>query len=304
MTYSQIEQNIKNSINNEFRAVDVELDENKSIHDFFLAYINWRSRFLKRTPRKVIYSKEIKQNPEYKKFKKVIEKIEYKIKNGENLDSFLSTGVIHAPYKENGTSKGADKDNYLNAFKIHHLHLGKKYTTPKKGISFVERHDELLYIMCKPDKVYFLDISAHNFGNLDVFKVIQNNWNEILAPFEMQGVLGVNQEITDSKNVKDLLQAGVNILVPVNGKFYAPGILTTSGHDGNMVQNLQIIIDFLKKLSIHLELTKKYEFVVKEGLLFINNKTDDETIWFDGQFNSTKARGECVPKMQIFDFNS
>jgi len=304
MTYEQIEQNIKESINDEFRTVDVEIDPNKTIHEFFLAYINWRSRFLKRTPRKVFYSKEIKQNVDFNKFKKVIEKIEYKIKNGDNLDSFLSTGVIHAPYKENGTSKGADKDNYLNAFKIHHLHLGEKYTAPKKGISFVGRHNELLYIMCKSDRVYFLDISPHNFGNIEVFKVIQNNWNEILAPFEMKGILGIDQEITDSDNIKELLQAGVNTIVPVNGKYYAPGFLTTSGHNGDMVQNIQRIIDFLQKLPMYLELTKEYEVVVKEGLLFINNKTDDETIWFDGQFNSTKERGECVPQMQIFDFNS
>jgi len=304
MTYTKIEQNIKESINDEFRTVGVEIDPNKTIHEFFLAYMNWRSRFLKQTPRKVLYSKEIKQNADFKKFKKVIEKIEYKIKNGENLDSFLSTGVVHSPYKENGTSKDADKDNYLNAFKIHHLHLGENYTAPKKGIAFVERHNELLYIMSKPDKVYFLDISPHDFGNIEVFKVIQNNWDELLAPYEIRGALGVDQKITDSENIQQLLQAGITTFVPINGKIYAPGFLTTSGHNGDMVRNIQRIIDFFNELPKHLDITKEYEILVKDGLLFINNKTDDETIWFNGQFNSTKAKGKCALQMHIFDFNS
>ena len=113
-------------IKKEFLLFNIIIDEKDD--DIIVSYMNWKRRFISKKNRKVIYSNEIKKNEKYKIYKKSIDKIEYKFKTGEDLTPFLPKGIADNPYKK---SSRKDKDIFLNAFGIHHLHLLNSYEDKK-----------------------------------------------------------------------------------------------------------------------------------------------------------------------------
>ncbi|MEN8148087.1 MAG: hypothetical protein ABFR02_10790 [Campylobacterota bacterium] len=248
--YKQLLDDIKKSIENEFNYYNSSISEDESISSILLYYANWRRRFIGQNIRKIIYSQEIKKNCKYIKYKKVIDKIEYKLKNAEDITSFLSKGVVINPYIYNSNSQNSDKDTFLNAFNIHHLHLGKGYKEKDKlfDINFIERTEDLLFVLVLNDKVYFLDILGHDFYNEGLFRIIKNNWSQIIEPYKMSGFLPSNNSM-EQKDKKKLLNAGVNMMIELDNEVYALCELVTSGHNYTDVRNIDLFIEEIRTLS-------------------------------------------------------
>jgi len=242
-------ENIRQEIYNEFLKFDVTIDTSKSFKETLLDYSNWRRRFIKKVPREVCFSKEIKTNSNFMSYKKAISKIEYKFKNGQDLTPFLSKLVVNTPLKANSKSSSSDKDVFLNAFNIHHLHLNTEYQRkPTKGITFIKRSNYLLFVMIKQDKVYFLDIEKHNFGNINLFRIIKNNWEHLIQPYKVKGFPPLSQNYRSDEEISKLLKAGVSPSVQIDGSFYALGLLTTSGHSMDWSRHLESILQAIDSL--------------------------------------------------------
>uniref|UniRef100_UPI0025E99EBE hypothetical protein n=1 Tax=Sulfurimonas sp. TaxID=2022749 RepID=UPI0025E99EBE len=293
LIYDQFLDDIRESVNKEFSYYNVSIKENENISFTLLYYVNWRRRFICQANRTVIYSTEIKKNNKYLKYKKTIDKIEYKLKNAEEITSYLSKGIIETPYICNSKSQANDKDTFLNAFNIHHLHLGDKYLEKDKifDINFIARTKELLFILIKNDKVYFLDILEHDFYNENLFRIIKNNWSQILEPYKLNGISPIKNEI-NKKDKKRLLNSGLNMMIELDEEIYAICEIVSSGHNFADVRNIDWLLEEIKTLSEILvenqenirncinkmsneELSNfTYKIIIEKGLLyFFENKS-------------------------------
>ncbi|RXJ80469.1 hypothetical protein [Arcobacter sp. F2176] len=314
--YEKLCDDIKFSIKDEFNNYDSDIDETKHFKNVMFDYINWRKRFIKLKSRRVVYSYEIKQNPHYRIYKKGIEKIAYKIKQGEDITSFLSTKVVHAPYKENSKSSSPDKDNFLNAFDIHHLHMGSTYKDKDiKGVKFAERSNGmLLFILVKHDVVYFIDIEGHNFGNLKLFRIIKKNWEHLVKPYKMSySINDMAIKNLSDEDIEALLQAGVNPTVPIDNEVYGFSHIITSGHSMNIHREIDTFALHLNKVCTVLLLDEHlrqqlnnpdYKMVVSNGLLYLVDNDSKCTIWIDHKLEEKEILNEyCYKKAHLFDFN-
>ncbi len=303
------------SIQKEFKAYGTIIDKTEVIKSQILFYLNWRRRFIRQQKRRVLYSKELYQNKKFKKYKKIISKIEYKLKNAEDIIPYLSKGIIEKPYIKDSKSQSRDKDNFLNAFNIHHLHLGdiNLNKNSKYGINFVERTQDLLFILLKENKVYFLDILEHDFYIESLFKIIKNNWSYITEPYRLHGILSSKINRTKTEN-KELLKAGVATMVEIDNELYALNELVTSGHNRNDVQDVGKLLSVLKNCEYNLltnhnmilnsinELFNKdiakldIKIIIKEGKLYFFEKNSNTTLLLDYYNNKIGYLSGCCPK--------
>ncbi|WP_304545983.1 hypothetical protein [Sulfurimonas microaerophilic] len=316
------ENNIKNSIIKEFDNYDQEVDASIGLVDLMHSYINWRKRFIGYGRREVIMSDELRNNPLYKKNKKLqkaVNKLAYKFKNAEDLTPFLSKGVVDYPVND---AKKRDIDLMLNAFSIHHFHLGnEREKTKKQGINFTKRRDELLFTWVDKDKVYFINIYPHEFPyKEDIFKIIQNNWEYLIKPFEMQGISGIDHYSEDT--TKQLLNAHLNSSIEINGKFYIVSGIALSGHSIDWTRNIYGLFDqinkcenalFLNKHKILFELNSKLrlnltdinlQIVIENGMLFFLETQSKKCIVVDSALNYIITNDACSIGNHSFDLNS
>lgn len=311
--YSDLVKGIKS----EFSNFDITIQEEDK--DVLVSYMNWKRRFIDKKKRKVIYSKEIKKNPKYSIYKKSIDKIAHKFQTGADLTPFLSKGIVDNPYKKDSRK---DKDIFLNAFGIHHLHLLNAYEDKKKfGIRFVKRHDDLLYIFIKESNVFLLDIDRHNFGNLNLFRIIKNNWEYLISSYELKGFETNNENLTDEMASK-LMKNGISISIELDEKVYALCSLTMSGHNGNWMFDFYSIKEKIKELSFNLaydiNLLKKeinllhnkfidkleYALLVKDGYVYLIEENSNSTIYLNNLTNKWEIyQGVSIYQKHLINFN-
>ncbi len=316
--FNKLYNDLIKEIKKEFESFEVKINEKKD-DDYIIAYMNWRRRFISDYKRKVICSNEILQNPKYKVYKKSIDKIIYKFRNGENITPFLPKGIVDNPYKENSRK---DKDIFLNAVGIHHLHLGNIYDKKKKcGIQFVKRNNDLLYVMIKKDIVYFIDIDIHNFGNLKLFRILKDNWEHLLSGYEIKGIQPSNKEMTDEM-LDSLIHSGASVPIELDGKVYAICTLVTSGHNGNWMFDFNSLINQLKDISSMLTINtdtlknkinqlnnsffQKVDFtlVIRDGYIYLVEEISSSTIIIDWTTSTCQIfKGYCLKGKHIMDFN-
>jgi len=323
------EQDILKCIKSEFANFNQNLPEDISLIDALFVYRNWRQRFIGPGSREVFYSKELKNNPSFKNnnFRKVIEKIEYKLKNYDDLTPFLSKGIADHPIViPNNPNNEKDRDLLLNSFGIHHLHLGSGFENKEKfGISFLKRGNELLIAYVQKDKVYFIDILEHDVFPYEkkIFTIMQNNWPELLKPFEMEYLIDIQPKPTNNE-MKDLVKLHINAAVEINNKFYSFGTQTMNGYNTNGRFD---IISFIKQINqdvvliegeknkIKSELIKKIKknienldlhIVIKNGLFFYVEEQTKATIYLDLKENKRLHifSTYCVLGTHSYDLNS
>ncbi|MGB7402655.1 MAG: hypothetical protein WA916_08740 [Arcobacter sp.] len=311
--------NVKQRLTMELQeSIDIDFQRYKSsvvtkdklLQEQLFYYINWRRRFFKEIPRKVFISKELKFNPHYKNraYKKGIDKIINKFEKGENLTPFLSKQTVFNPYKENSTSKDTDKDNFLNSFNIHHVHIDSRYEDNlTSNVRFVKRNNELLFLMIYKENVYLIDIDEHNFGNTDLIKIIANNWPFIIEPFEMKGILGLSNESLASENVSKLIQHGINTSVKINNKYYAFSQITTSGHNRTTHHIVREFIKGFDEICVQVSIQNvPCKLVIKEGLLYLVDPHSNNTLMVtdNGQGIQPFSSIYCDKKHSSYNFNS
>ncbi|ENF9369314.1 hypothetical protein ACY3CI_000270 [Campylobacter jejuni] len=162
--------------------------------DYFIEYLKEIYFSIPAKPRKVFISKEIKERVLDKKIRKAINNIEYKLKKGEDVNSFLS-------------NRHDNNDKMLSSFGIHHFHLGKYNQNEQK----YERTGELLYCFLpyyNDNLIYFIDVLPHGYWYYqEMFDIIQKNWPDVLQYTQSFTVKDISE-----KDIKKLRKYNINFI--------------------------------------------------------------------------------------------
>lgn len=140
--------------------------------------------------------------------------LEQKIRNGDDLRPHLSTSAANL----------SNKDMMLLEWGIHHFHLGIHAHPTKPG--YVARTGPLLYARLTDTDAYFIGVLAHGaWANDALIRVLHDNWPDSIAPFRMQGVVGLAQQVSSTDRQK-LRKAQINSAVDLgSGIVYgSPGL--------------------------------------------------------------------------------
>lgn len=324
-----LESCLKQSIRKEYLKYEHEINTDGNIKWLFHEYAHWKARFLRKSCTTVYHSKELKANNLFKdkRIQKIIKKIEYKIKNNEDITPFLSTGVVDNPINNSNNKKGMDV--LLNAFNIHHLHLGEIYNNrSKRGINFAvnknfRRENILLYITKQDNVVYFLDVMEHEYRIIDLFRIIKNNWEFLIKDFETSYLkYEPSDDSYENDTIRELIKSGVSVPIAIGNKMYMLNPITMSGHNGmkrfsieaffqriehqyfiliNDTYNIKRVI--LSQFSIKVnEIDIQIEII--DGLLYFIEKSSKSTILMNHNDNSFIIyEGYCKSGCNSYDFN-
>ena len=235
-----------------------------------LVYFNQRKKIPLPVKRKVHYAKEFYDNLDYKLYETTINKIALYFEQGLNIYPFLSKTVKNI-YLPNGR-KYKDKDMLLNDWGVHHLHLGEL----KDSSEFAERTRDVLFCKITDTDVYFIGVFDHKktdtFADIDILRILKNNWVSFLEPYELKDVTGLvgakGEEIKlTSKDYIELRKEGSSTIYEVDGTFYfsPTGGYATSCHSINDVRAADDIMIELNTIRRALEESKNslYQLVFK-----------------------------------------
>lgn len=165
--------------------------------DAVLEFYNLLHRQVEQRPRK-IYKSDIFKCPEG--YEKALEYFEEYVRLGENLFPFLSDKVISAD----------KKDDMLNALGVMHFHLSKRF----RNDGFVKRSDYLILAVVTDTAFYMIKVRKHTDAweyDRSVLDIIERNWPQLLEPYTLRGVTGV-EEIPNDEQYKALRDCHTNML--------------------------------------------------------------------------------------------
>lgn len=188
-------------------------------------YHNWMSRLVQPTPRKVFLSRAFKQNPIYSARQQEISLIIRDVESGNDLIKYLSRGIrfgVQDPAKK----RRQDLDLMLNRWGVHHLHVSSKL----EADGFVERSNEVIFAIFRPEKAFFVDIMNHGDWSRDhVLETIVEEWPTEGLIHQINGIAGLSHTLTEVDRMV-LHKKHVNSAFEYRGKVYMPdGILSSAG---------------------------------------------------------------------------
>ena len=213
--------------------MDIKPISYKDVDELLEKYVNVKFKLVRRRPRKVFYSSELRKKMVNEPYFNVLKKVEKKFKNGDDITPHLSRTVLNLD----------EPDWLLNDWNIRHLHLSDKKDDPND--TFYSRSDHLLFFYLhfppKDDYVYFIDVRPHieshpSHPNYplwvrdELLEIIQKNWPQLLKPYEFKTIINSVPK-RDRKERKKLREAGIISSPVIGGKVYCPpgGGVTTKG---------------------------------------------------------------------------
>jgi hypothetical protein len=146
-----------------------------------------------------------------------------KVEKGDDLTPHLS-GLL---------DKIDFNDPLLNAWKIHHFHLGVKPHDKKPGL--VERTGPILLGMVQENDFYAIDIIGHGAqGNPEVFyeqdlvEILHKNWPTMMDRYRIKNGKAATPKPTNAE-VKMTRDAGITLITQADdGTLYMPTVGFTS----------------------------------------------------------------------------
>jgi hypothetical protein len=188
-------------------------------------YWTWRERFPAARPRAVHRSQELDASAKAEQYSAELAGLERKMTAGEDLTPHLSERVETAYISDtqrpglHPRQREADRDQMLNAWGIHHLHLSN---APGRG-GFNVRGGDLLYAVFRPGDAYLLGIYTHSdWAREELVRVMVRNWPHAGLFLKSNYARGKTARFTDDERRK-LRQANVNaVLFEVDGACYGP----------------------------------------------------------------------------------
>ncbi|MFM5438810.1 hypothetical protein ACET9K_04980 [Aeromonas enteropelogenes] len=142
-------------------------------------------------------------------------------------------------------------DGMLLDWGIHHLHIGTKKVNNGKNKGLIEGGKYILFCCFHDDDAYLIGLYDHkSWTKANVIEVIANNWDFILEPYYLRGVVGLSREVNDSDRLL-LRNSQINTPIKVGNKFYfgPGGGMTCSGYGANEVGNALEIMRAMDNLS-------------------------------------------------------
>lgn len=153
------------------------------------SWLEYNKRLVPAAPRKSFFSKEILSSEFFGNLSNIVAKSE----NGEDLNGFLSTDaeILKKP------------DMLLFDWDIKHFHFDnyKENSTTKK------RSSELVFFRQFDDAIYFIQIGAHQFSDIELLEIINRNWPNQITKL---GGIKPTKNVT-SEELHRLRQAGITV---------------------------------------------------------------------------------------------
>lgn len=185
-----------------------------------------QSKLINQTPRNVIKSKKLQNSSNGETIKQVLLEIENKLRNGTDINPHLNKTIFD----------GTHTDCLLADWNIYHLHLSTEADENHKY--FVGRTRDVLFLTISGDAAYFIDVRPHGkngeanvFEQKNLLQAIADEWPWVLEPYKIEGAIGVEYEVNDPKEIKELRKAGVSVIHKINDGIYTPmgmGLTTAS----------------------------------------------------------------------------
>lgn len=231
--------------------------------DLLHTYGNWRARQISVRPRTVHQSAEFAKSPASEEHAEALEMICAKIEAGRDLAPHLSKSsriVIHPGELDDVAHHlRRDRDLLLAGWGVHHLHLGLE--NESEG-SFVERTDDLLFVIFRPDDAYLLNIYPHqSWGRQDMVRIAIRNWPEADLFLKLESAIGLSQQFNEDERLR-LRNGGVSGPLEIDGAVYMASLGQTI--DGTPItvsrqtMNLQWNLDDVRRnprdrLPVHVD---------------------------------------------------
>ena len=188
---------------------DKDISEKEFKRDLIYTYSNLRQRIIDAKPREILYASNFERLSDYEEGLKFLEN---KIITGDSLIPHLSRQIFNP----------REQDGMLFDFGICHLHLGTTLDT--KYPYLIQGREKILYCLFDNEFAYFLVIDSHGrWNDLDLLRIIKDNFPQKLATWEMQGVVSLTHNPT-AKGRQSFRKCGINAAIELDGKFYiSPG---------------------------------------------------------------------------------
>ncbi|MFT6659564.1 hypothetical protein [Maritalea sp.] len=186
-------------------------------HALLVVYHNWSSRLIAPVVRNVHISATLHASLQSSRHRIVVNEIVKGLEAGKNLNSHLSKGISNVaslPRHDKKLNRRRDLDLLLLDWGIHHLHLSTQITSD----GFVERTNDLLFLVVKPQNAYLIDIMSHgNWHNERLVEIMFKELGGAETVHEMKGVVGLSPEPSEEER-KQLRNVGVNSAMMIDGK--------------------------------------------------------------------------------------
>jgi hypothetical protein len=173
-------------------------------------FFNVKHREISQRPRTVLRSRELSRQPLSRKVRRTLKEIESVSLKGHNLNHYLSERLLRPEYN----------DALLNDWGIHHMHLGRGGATPN---GFSPRSRELLFVMARPNTLYFIRVGEHpneqrdDFCDQELVEVVHRNWPDILQSYHLVGASTVGLTQLQRKTIRSKF---VGVTTTVDGTVY------------------------------------------------------------------------------------
>lgn len=172
-----------------------DIDPNNALYQYF----NLQKKQVISKKRKIHKSKEFLCPLGYEL---ILKQFEDKVLNGESLLPYMSKKYKNASYN----------DGLLNDWNIYHFHLSN--TFEKDGMA--TRSDFQLFAYVTENDMYFIQVYRHNAPQLyckrELIEIINSNWSELLEDFQLKGVCGLKESLSDEQ-YKKMRKANISMVV-------------------------------------------------------------------------------------------
>lgn len=197
---------------------DATGDARKDAHRILVDYWNAQVRRIPLRPRTVHWSNELRA-----RVPTLSSALQASL---QDVEQGCRAGVDLTPRLSRKLTKRKFNDKMLHDWGIHHLHLGDDLDED----GFIERTDDVLFVLRRPDDIYFLDVRPHGEWADDAFvEIVHDNWPGVIKAHRLDGLSGhmLSKEERETLRSKNM-NAGV---FTKDGTHYAAlgGGLVSSG---------------------------------------------------------------------------
>ncbi len=249
-------------------------------------YLNWADRFILVRPRTVCWWNGFLTHGTVRHHLPAVRAMQKRIEAGEDLKPFLSDKIERYGYvrpqisiagKRRGLEWG-DKDYALNAYDVHHLHLGNRITANGRSI----RTRELLFASFDRKSAFLVMVGDHkSFDDGTLGQAIAEAY--VATGNAIKSIVGLSRSLTPQDRNR-LQRHGVTTFAQVGNQVVPGAMLSTAGT--SMFHTM-----YANRIMRTIDVCE---------LLLDDHKTIRE--WFSNAGRSCPASPECYWRMNNCDF--
>jgi hypothetical protein len=217
----------------------------------YMQLSNYLSKRIKPLPRKVAVSKKFKVPKDLSEgYVKLVEKI----KNGEDINMYLSKGI----------EKTMFSDRFLDDFGCVHFHLGSSL----KG-GYIKRTGPIALAFVTIDEIFFIETKLHGkdhpytWTDKSVLEILNEERPHFIARNKTTLLKDVSPTYSDAETIKNLRTAGYSFVVTLDdGSVLMPSKLgSVTVRSSNKRKNSMLAVEHMNRMMLT---TREIYFMVNQ----------------------------------------